>query len=188
MNIITPTKFLELMNEIVNVRKFKDQEVASSDLTLLLEAFRHGASTANQQPWEILVLTKEQKEKLVEVTLDPFYKAGSSPGQPWIKDAPVVLLITLEERRVKARVGDIGIQVNEQDTFGAIQNLRLMAEFVGLSTATVREFDCEKTITILKLPFNFKPFAIIALGYSEEEKEYPPRLAISEFVHWGEMT
>ena len=187
MNNIPPTKLLALMNEIVNVRKFKEEEVDSSDLNLLLEAFRNGASTANQQPWEVLVLTQEQKEKLVEATLDPFYKAGPSPGQPWIKDAPILLLITLEERRVKARVGDLGIQINQQDTFGAIQNFRLMSELIGLSTSVIREFDCKKLIELLEVPFNFAPLVLIALGYAAEKKEYPPRLSVNEFVHWGKM-
>lgn len=188
MNRMSPTDFLKLMNEIINVRKFKDQEVSHQDLNLLLEAFRNGASTANQQPWEVLVLTKGQKEKLVEFTLDPFYKAGPTPGQPWIKDAPVLLLITLEERRVKARVGDLGIQINQQDTFGAIQNLRLMAELLGLSTTVIREFDSGKTCRLLEIPFNFKPLAFVAIGYAAENKEYPPRLVIKEFVHWGKIT
>jgi len=188
MQKLSPSNFLDLTNEIINIRRFTNQEVENKDLDLVLSAFRNGPSTANQQPWEVLILSNEQKEKLVMATLDPFYKSGNLPGQPWIKEAPVVLLITLEDRRTKARIGDLGISVNQQDTFAAIQNLRLMAALIGLSSATVREFDSEKVVELLQIPHNFRPLAIVAIGFGAEGKEYPPRLAMNDFVHKGEMS
>ena len=187
MHKLSPSNLLDLTNEIINIRSFTNQEIDNTNLELVLAAFRNGPSTANQQPWEILILSNEQKEKLVMATLDPFYRIGILPGQPWIKDAPIVLLITLEDRRTKARIGDLGISINQQDTFAAIQNLRLMAALVGLSSAVVREFDSKRLIELLRIPRNFKPLAVVAIGYGAEGKEYPPRLALKDFVHRGEM-
>lgn len=186
-NEVTSDMLLTWMNEVVNVRVFKDKAVQTEDLHDLLEAFRLGASTANQQPWEILVLKDSHKEKVVEATLDPFYQETEGVAQPWIKEAPTLLLVTLEERRTKARFGEFGVSINKEDTFTAIQNLRIMASLKGLSTAVIREFKIGKLIEILNLSKEFTPLAMIALGYADEEKEYPPRLSVEEFVHWGEL-
>lgn len=187
-NELSAEMLIDLMNEVVNVRSFKKEHIQKEDLRDLLEAFRHGASTANQQPWEILVLNDEQKEKIADSMLDPFYNETNGQAQPWIKDVPTLILITLEERRTKARFGDFGLHINGQDTFTAIQNLRIMASVKGLSTAVIREFKQKEISEILQLPRTFIPFAMVAIGYANEEKEYPPRLSVEEIVHWGEMS
>src|SRR5690625_7687697 len=104
-NELSAEMLIDLMNEVVNVRSFKKEHIQKEDLRDLLEAFRHGASTANQQPWEILVLNDEQKEKIADSMLDPFYNETNGQAQPRIKDVRTFLLITLQETRTKSRVG-----------------------------------------------------------------------------------
>jgi 5,6-dimethylbenzimidazole synthase len=56
----------------------------------------------------------------------------------------------------------------------------LIAAYYGLSTSCVREFDHQTLHKNLNLPWYLEPVAILTAGYSEEEKEIPPRLSLSD--------
>ncbi|GGK35062.1 nitroreductase [Caldalkalibacillus thermarum] len=177
---------LEAMNGIVNTRRYLDRPIPERIEEELFYAFSLGPSMANTQPWELIVTAgQEQRKKVVDATLDPFLTEGSYGGQPWIAEAPLLFVVCIEKRRALARLGEAGMTFAMQDAFGAIQNFRLLAAMHGLCTASVREFDAGRLRDSLELPWYMEPVAIITAGYSEEEKEIPPRLPISEIVHKG---
>jgi len=177
---------LEMMGEIVNVRSYLDQPLPPTLEEELFCAFSLGPSLANTQPWELLVMEGvDQKRKLVDSTLDPFLAKGSYGAQRWVATAPTVVIVLIEKRRALARLGEKGILFAIQDTFSAIQNFRITAAAHNVSTSCVREFDPVRIQSLFGLPWYIEPVAILTAGYSEEEKEIPPRLPISEMVHRG---
>lgn len=170
-----------VMNMIINVRSYLEAPVPEQALNEVFHAFTLGPSLANTQPWELLlVTTSEEREKLIAATLDPFLSPDSYGGQAWLKCAPVIVVVMLEKRRALVRLGERGEIFAIQDTFSAIQNARLSAAVHGLSTSVIREFDPQILHKNLELPWYIEPIAILTIGYSEEEKEIPPRLTVAE--------
>ena len=119
------TSLLEAMNEIVNVRRYTDQPIPQNIEEELFYAFSLGPSSVNVQARELLVIDElDQRQKVVESTLDPYLSKGSYGGQAWILDAPLVCIALIEKRRAMARVGEKGLLVAIQDLASAVQNFR----------------------------------------------------------------
>ncbi len=173
-------ELLQLMADVVNVRRWREDPVAEDLLEKLLQAFRVGPSTG--QPWELLRLeSPEAKGAAISATLEPLMTQGSEGAQHWLADAPVVIAVCLEMRRAMARLGAAGRSHALQDVGSALQNLRIMANALGLRTGVVREFDPERMREALGLSWFMEPVAIIAVGYSDSYLEYPPRYSLPEF-------
>ncbi|MGG1663658.1 nitroreductase family protein [Brevibacillus sp. NRS-1366] len=176
-------EWLHIMNTIINVRSYLETPVPEQALEDVLYAFTLGPSLANTQPWELLLVSEpEEREKLIAATLDPFLSPESLGGQAWMKSAPVIVVVVIEKRRALVRLGERGEIFAIQDTFCAIQNARLTAAVNGLSTSVIREFDRHILQENLSLPWYIEPIAILTIGYSEEEKEIPPRLTVAEII------
>lgn len=178
---------LKQLQQIVNIRSYKSDEVPNKDLRDLLEAFRLAPSMANHQPWEMLILDSNQKESVVEATLDPLFTKGSNHGQPWVANVPVAFVVMIDLRRSEARIGEEGVNLSMQDTFSAIQNFRVMAIIKGLATSVVREIDVKQLKKVLSIPNSFLPVAIVTVGYPNIEVELPPLLSVDEITHEGKV-
>jgi len=173
-------ELLQLMTDVVNVRRWRSDPVSDETLEKLLLAFRVGPSTG--QPWEVLRLeTQDAKKAAVSATLEPLMTPGSEGAQRWLAEAPVVLALCIEMRRATARLGPSGCQIALQDMGSALQNLRIMANALGLRTGVVREFVPERMRQALGVPWFMEPVALVAIGYSDTYLEYPPRYSIPEF-------
>lgn len=176
---------LDEMKQVVNIRNFSEQKIEAYKLNLLFEAFSYGPSLANQQPWEVLELTAEQISKIVQATLDPFFTDGTENRQSWLKDAPYVYVILNDIKRAEARLGEVGRKIALQDSFSAVQNLRILAQIEGIGTSVVREFDSAQLGKVLHIPKAYLPVAIVAIGYPIDRPELPPRFSYTDFVHKG---
>jgi len=175
---------LEAMNTVINVRSYTNQPIPDDVMEKLFSAFSLGPSLANTQPWELIVVEDpENRKRVADATLDPFLTPDTYGAQTWVMDSPLLVVVTLEMRRAMARLGDNGILLAVEDTFCAIQNFRVVAALSDLSTSCVREFDESRLRSNLGLPWYVKPIAILVAGYSNEMKEFPPRLSVSDFVH-----
>lgn len=184
---ITSSELIETMNEIVNIRKYMEQPIPKNVETDLFHAFSLGYSSGNTQPWEILVIEKDEgRKKVVQATLGPYLMKDTYGAQAWIGDAPFVCIAMIEKRRALARIGEEALSFANQDIAFAIQNFRLIAHAHQLRTACVREFDKELLRKKLELPWYIDPVAILTAGYGERKKDLPPRLAQPDFVKRGE--
>lgn len=174
---------LKLMRGIVNVRNYKNESISEDILTKLYTAFAAGPTTMSSQAGELLLISdKEKRNKLVEATLNPYLTKDSYGAQSWLLNAPFVCVVLVEKRRAVARVGEQGLSIAKQEVNASIQNFRLLAQSLGLSTACVREFDQDQLKENLDLPWYVMPVAILIAGYSDVKAEEPPRLSVSEIV------
>lgn len=172
------------MNLVLNVRTFRPDPVPEPAEQALFEGFRLGPSSANIQPWELVRIESEAlRARVVGATLDPFLSPGSNGAQGWVAQAPLLVAVCLDRPRASARVGAAGWEQSGQDTFAALQNLRLLAVALGLATSVVREFDPVALKQALGLPFTVEPLCLLAVGYSDAEPEVPPRLPLSLILH-----
>ncbi len=155
---------METINIRRSIRNFTNQEVESGKIEKLLRAGMQAPSAGNQQPWEFVVVSKEDiKEKLS--TISPFAKP--------IKDAPIVIVL------VERLTGLKFPQNSTQDMGACAQNILLEVVELGLGAVWLgvkpEEDRMEIVAKTLNLPKEVAPFAVIAVGYSESENKFVDR-------------
>ena len=166
---------LAMIKKRKSIRSYKPDIISEDDIHKLLEAARWAPSAGNKQPVEIVIVKSiEQKEKLVE----------GAYGQKFISKVPVVFVICADVERTSARYGERGETLFViQDAAAATQNILLMATALNYGTVWVGAFDEEVVSSILELPPNIRPLAIIPLGRAAKDPSPRPRREIDEFVH-----
>lgn len=150
------------MNEIFNrrsIRKFSDKPVEDEIIDKLLCVAMQAPSAFNQQPWEFIVVKdKEALNRLSEVS--PYAKPAAGSGVTFI------LLADSNYFKVpNAWQQDMGA-VSQNILLEAV-HLNLGAVWLGVATSDTTP---AKVAKLYQLPENIKPFALIAVGYPDEQK------------------
>ena len=159
--------FLDLANKRESCRSYDPtREVEREKLNTILEAARLSPSACNSQPYHLYVVTGEKRGTVA--------KACMGMGMnPFMKDAPALLVITEREYNKTAAFGakikhndyrsiDIGILT---------ANVTLAAADLDLGTCIVGWFDNKKIQEAISTEDTVR--LVIALGYPKEDK--PPR-------------
>ncbi len=141
-------------------RVFADRPVPEAALHSVLEAARWAPSSFNEQPWRLIVATRDNAEDYQRLL------ACLVPGnQDWAKSAPVLMITVAAmafERNGKANrhaYHDVGL---------ASAQLALQATDLGLSVHFMAGFDADAVRATFAVPEGFEPVAAVALGYAEE--------------------
>ena len=157
-----------------SVRKYLDKKIETENIERKLRAAMQAPSATNQQPWEFIVVDeRETIDKLAEFS--PYAKM--LPGAP-------LAFVVLEKQGMKAPL------FTEQDLGAAVQNLMLQAVEDGLGTVWMgvgRGTERETFLTeMFTLPETVKPFAVLAVGYPQDENanKFTDRYD-AERVHWN---
>ncbi|MGP3667081.1 MAG: nitroreductase family protein [Candidatus Bathyarchaeota archaeon] len=166
----------EAIFERRSIRKFTEKDVSEEDLKKILEAGRWAPSAGNVQPWEVIVVrSKELKEKLAEAALN----------QEFVAEAPVVIVVCVDLKKAERAYGERGRNLYcLQDSAAAIQNMLLAAYSLSLATCWVGAFHEEKVKRILGIPEDFRPVALIPLGYPAHKPLKPSRRKLAQVVHF----
>ena len=85
-------------------------------------------------------------------------------NQPWVKNAPVVVVITAMYDRVMKKYGKNGVQYTHFEVGHAAQNIHLQLESLKLGTVCVAGFDEKKVKEILQLTEE-SPQYLMPIGY-----------------------
>ena len=183
---------LEVLAERWSPRAFTPQLVEHDKLLALVEAFRWAPSSMNEQPWYLLVATKDDAEgfgKMLSCLVDA--------NQTWAKNAPV-LMITLAKTTF-SRNGNAN-RTAVHDTGMALMALSAEATALGLQAHGMGGIHLDKIREVYGLPAGVEAVAGVAVGYVasadllEEplrSREMAPRTrkSLGEFVFgntWGE--
>lgn len=171
-----------------STRAFSGKPVESEKLRSVLEAARWAPSSSNIQPWKFIVATKEQPENYKRLL-----GLLTEQNRIWAANAPVLILSTAKithefgERPNKFALHDVGL---------ASANMTFQAMSLGLAVHQMGGFNAEKAKTVLNIPQDFEPVAMIALGYRDtadllpqhlRERELAPRVRkdLSELAYDG---
>lgn len=158
-----------------SVRNFKDKQISDEVIGRLLDAFRWAPSAGNRQPWEVIVVDKEEKKSEI---------AKGAYSQNFIQKASHIFVICVNEKIGKSKYGERGIQLYALESVGAaIENLMLTATSLGLGSCWVGAFKEEEVKKIMDCPEEVRPVAIVPLGYPSKEPSPPFRYEINEFSH-----
>jgi nitroreductase len=138
------------------VRKFKDVPVKKEHLDIILEAARNAPTAGNRQPQRILVLTKD--EDLKKIDLCTKCRFG----------APTVLVICADTSACWVRPFD-EVKSDQVDASIVTTQMMLQAADIGLGTTWVMYFESAKLIQEFKLPEKLLPVALLVLGYPADD-------------------
>ena len=167
--------FLELAIDRYSVRAYSDRPIEREKLDYILECARLAPSATNAQPWKIYVIN------------DPQVRAGIQECYPreWFKQAPVLIVVCVNDGAAWIRNYD---GKNHADVDGSIiaEHICLAAADCGLGTCWVCNFDADVCAGILELPKEWRPLAILPIGYpvsdSIPEKKRKPIDEIVKFI------
>lgn len=170
----------QFFDKRVSVRSFLQKEVDEETVDFLLECAVTAPSNGNMQPWEFIVIRdNEVRSQVVKCTFTGYFSKGTN-HQNWILDAPVLLVVCANQKRTKARYGEMGIIGSIIDTAAAIENILLATSGIGLASCWVGGFNEEKLKQILRIPEQVKPIGLLPIGYpAEEYVERKNRLPVS---------
>ena len=170
---------MELKDAIMrrcSVRSFKETDFPLEILTEILEYANMAPSAGNLQARDFVVITDDDIK---------YELASAALGQMFIVEAPVVIVVCANLKRI-APYGKRGEELYcIQDSAAAIEHILLMATDFGLGSCWVGAFNENKVSEILNLPSYIKPVAIIPIGYSDEKNSGTSRMDIKELIHYN---
>jgi SagB-type dehydrogenase family enzyme len=93
--------------------------------------------------------------------------ALASLGQRWMKEAPIIIILTAQYSRVSIKYGQRGVRYAHIEVGHIGQNIFLQAEGIGLGAGIVGAFIDEAIINILKIPRDHRPLILMPVGYKK---------------------
>jgi len=158
---------LDCIKARTSVRSYKPDPVPEGLIDKILEAAVNAPSAGNTQDWEFVVVRDLKNRKAL---------SEAALGQGFVSQAPVVLVVCSDLRRISAAYGSRGENLYSiQDTAAAVQNIMLAACDLGLGTCWVGAFSEDKVKSVLSLPEHLRPLAIIPVGYPSSIPKKPKR-------------
>ena len=159
-----------------SIRRFSDQKIDDKQIKSLLTAAMYAPSAVNMQPWHFVVIDDpSMMKKIMEI----------HPHARMLQSASHAIVVCGDEHLQHAD-GYWAV-----DCGAATQNLLLAAHTMELGACWVGIHPREERLTsfsrLLQLPSHVLPFALVALGYPEEQKPRPQRFHAEKVKHnaWG---
>lgn len=169
-------EFEEVVRRRKMIRAYEKRDVEDEKIMRLLRNAHRAPSAGHLEPQEFIVVRDEEvKDGLARAALD----------QEYVREAPVLIVVCSDTRRVVWRYGGRGVNFYSI-VDGAFASMLILLSAVneGLGACFVGAFDDEEVSRVLKLPNGVRPIGIICLGYPAEK---PPRLArrpLKEKIHY----
>ncbi len=157
----------EAIKTRASVRRYSDKKVEKELLEQLVDAGRRAPTGRNEQPWEFIVITdQDKKEKIAAIT--NFGK--------FIAQAPACIAVYCRDSKYYL-----------EDGSAAVQNILLAATGLGLSTCWVagdKKPYVNDISEVLSVPFGYNLVALIAVGYSQGTVSAKEKRSLEEVIHW----
>jgi len=162
-------EFMEVVRRRRSVRRYRPDPVPQARLDHILEAARLAPSWANSQCWAFVVVSDARVR----------HELGQAGNQPWIADAPVIIVACADPKQSGVKedqeyyLVDIGI---------AMEHLVLAAADQGLGTCWIGWFDEAQAKRALGVPASLRVVALTPVGYPDEQPEPRARKTLGEIV------
>ena len=185
------------------IRSYTDQAIPRTVLEQILEAATRAPSPHNRQPWRFAVVTDDARLRLAEAM-------GAQLRQDLAADGIATEVIEKDAARSHLRITSAQacvlacLTLRDMDTYpdarrnaaehwmagqavaAATQNMLLCAHELGLGACWMCAplFCPEAVRTVLSLPQDWEPQALITLGYPADAGKDHVRKAMDEVVTW----
>jgi nitroreductase len=169
-----PTRFPvhELVARRWSPRAFSERPIEPEKLRSVFEAARWAPSSMNEQPWRFIMASRDD-----EATWNKLLACLVETNRMWAFRAPVLIL----------SVANLNFEENGRpnrhalhDTGMAVENLVLQAVACGLAAHQMAGFDVEKARAGFRIPAEYQPLAVIAVGYPGDPTILPDNLRARE--------
>ena len=184
-----------------SVRQFRDEPVSPHDIDQAIETALWSPSPHNSQPWRFVTLGHDGKATLAEAMAAELRSdlARSSMDEQEISrmttrsiarvnSAPAALLCCTVDEGLKL-TGDVAGDILERQmavqSVGAVLQslfLALAARNIGACWMAAPMYCRETVRSVLNLPRQLEPQALVLIGYSEQPGRVRPRRPIDEVV------
>lgn len=156
-----------------SIRSFKPDPLDREQVEELVRAGMYAPSAVNCQPWHFIVIDERPvMDQIMEI----------HPYAGMLREAQYAVMVCGDEKLEHAP----GYWV--VDCGAATQNILLAAHSKGIGAVWLglhpREERKKAMSKLFELPGHVKPFALIALGYPNEEKPVPERFK-RERIHFN---
>ena len=152
-------EFSKVIRERYSVRKYKSDMIWDDELNRILEAGMIAPTGCNYQPQRIYVLKSEEAiAKIRSLTRCAF-------------DAPVVLLIALDDNADWKNPYEAGYRAGIQDVSIVADHMMLTAWDIGIGSCWVNAFRPSDVKEAFGLPENETPVLLLPLGYPAENSK-----------------
>ena len=129
----------EVIRERKSVRSFSSKEVSDADIMSILDSARLAPSAKNRQPWKYVLLSGEEKEKVLEVFKKKLDSGINEPSGyaslEIMRQASKVVLVFLESEKILA--DGISLTPYYLSVGASIENALLRATELGISSLWV---------------------------------------------------
>jgi nitroreductase len=171
--------FWQVIEERHSVRDFEaGRDVPPEIVQRILEVAIRAPSAGNCQPWQFVVVRSQRTKDLL---------AQAAYGQWFVAEAPVVIVVCTDPDRSAGRYGSRGVQLYcLQDTAAATEHILLAVTALGLGACWVGTFDERAAAKTLGLPTDFRPVAIVPIGYPAGRPYRTSRRSLNEVVTFDE--
>ncbi|MFC1901101.1 nitroreductase family protein, partial [Chloroflexota bacterium] len=178
---------METIEKRRSIRSFKPDPVPEETLNHMLEAARLAPSGSNRQPWRFQLITDQALKKRI-------FDEGSF-GAGHILEAPLIIvcgseLLTYVKGHQLAPAGSEYFGAENEDmeslksfitdaqinTAIAVEHMVLAATDSGIGTCWMQRIKPGQIAKILGWPRNIVVFALLLVGYPNEEPVPRPRL------------
>ncbi len=177
---------MELLNQHVSIRKFKDRKIDQELLESIIYSGTRASTTGNMQLYSVVVTQdKENIEKLSPLHFN----------QPLLISAPVLLTFVADFNRFSnwckqsnaepGYANFLSFITAAIDALLLAQNVCIAAENQGLGICYLgtTTYNANEIIQLLELPELTFPVTTIALGYPDETPELTDRIPLSGVIH-----
>lgn len=150
-----------------SIRRYKDTPIPAEIIKQIIDAARLAPTANNRQPWEFIVVTR-QETRLKIADLADYGK--------FIAQAPVCVAVFCQD-----------IKYYLEDGSAATQNILLSAWAQGIGSCWVagdKKSYCQPISRLLDVPQEYKLVSLIALGYPIGKHAPHHKRDLSEILHW----
>jgi len=163
-----------------SIRKFKSDEVSYDLIEKILNNVVLAPSAKNRQPWRIVILQGEKKDRVSDIMLDWREKNNGKMSMKVtaevMKQAPVLLLVYKDGEEEDKDHDMISIG-------GAIEHICLTATDLGLGSLWIGYVSyIQKEINKYLNINNLELVSAISIGYSDEYPNKRPRKELKDIL------
>jgi nitroreductase len=155
-------------------RAFSEKPVDKNTIKKFLEAASWSASSYNEQPWRFMVGIKGEG-----TTWNNIFESVNEWNQQWVKNAPILILASAKKHFSRNHKEN---RHYFYDTGQAVSAMVLQAMEDEVYAHQMAGFDPEVCIDKFKIPSEFVPVVVVAMGYKGEPQELKEEYQKAEFA------